>query len=106
MWHVATTEAWISETGRGFSLVANMSARVSSTGDNSLGVELGRKDNIACILQRPGTVDTDISRSFKRNVPKDKALHERGQKLISIIDNVKKSDNGKFFAWDDKEIPW
>ncbi|CAD6266985.1 unnamed protein product [Miscanthus lutarioriparius] len=60
-----------SETGRGFALVANMSARVSSIGDNALGgwhayrasktalnqltktvsVEFGRKDNIACILE-------------------------------------------------------
>ncbi|KAF8655541.1 hypothetical protein HU200_061087 [Digitaria exilis] len=117
-----------SETGRGFSLVANMSARVSSIGDNGLGgwhsyrasktalnqltktvsVELGRKDNIACILLHPGTVDTDLSRPFQRNVPKDKLFTREFsvQKLLSIIDNVKKSDNGKFFAWDGQEIPW
>ncbi|CAL4891083.1 unnamed protein product [Urochloa decumbens] len=117
-----------SETGRGFSLVANMSARVSSIGDNGLGgwhsyrasktalnqltktasIELGRKDNIACILLHPGTVDTDLSRPFQRNVPKDKLFMREFsvEKLLSIIDNVKKSDNGKFFAWDGQEIPW
>ncbi|RLM98847.1 hypothetical protein C2845_PM06G33820 [Panicum miliaceum] len=117
-----------SETGRGFSLVANMSARVSSIGDNGLGgwhsyrasktalnqltktvsVEFGRKDNIACILLHPGTVDTDLSRPFQRNVPKDKLFTREFsvQKLLSIIDSVKKSDNGKFFAWDGQEIPW
>ncbi|KAJ1266294.1 hypothetical protein BS78_08G140100 [Paspalum vaginatum] len=117
-----------SETGRGFSLVANMSARVSSIGDNGLGgwhsyrasktalnqltktvsVEFGRKDNIACILLHPGTVDTDLSRPFQRNVPKDKLFTREFsvQKLLSVIDNVKKSDNGKFFAWDGQEIPW
>ncbi|CAD6341013.1 unnamed protein product [Miscanthus lutarioriparius] len=117
-----------SETGRGFALVANMSARVSSIGDNALGgwhayrasktalnqltktvsVEFGRKDNIACILLHPGTVDTDLSRPFQRNVPKGKLFTREFsvQKLLSIIDNVNKSDNGKFFAWDGQEIPW
>ncbi|GJM95190.1 hypothetical protein PR202_ga11898 [Eleusine coracana subsp. coracana] len=117
-----------SETGRGFSLVANMSARVSSIGDNGLGgwhsyrasktalnqltktisVEFGRKDNIACILLHPGTVDTDLSRPFQRNVPKGKLFTREFsvQKLLSVIDNTKKSDNGKFFAWDGQEIPW
>jgi len=117
-----------SDTGRGFSLVANMSARVSSIGDNGLGgwhsyrasktalnqltktvsVEFGRKDNITCILLHPGTVDSDLSRPFQRNVPKDKLFTREFsvQKLLSIIDSVKKSDNGKFFAWDGQEIPW
>ncbi|KAF0889370.1 hypothetical protein E2562_023670 [Oryza meyeriana var. granulata] len=117
-----------SETERGFSLVANMSARVGSIGDNGLGgwhsyrasktalnqltktvsVELGKKGNIACILLHPGTVDTDLSRPFQKNVPKDKLFTREFsvQKLLSIIDNVKKSDNGKFFAWDGQEIPW
>ncbi|GJN35456.1 hypothetical protein PR202_gb24236 [Eleusine coracana subsp. coracana] len=116
------------ETGRGFSLVANMSARVSSIGDNGLGgwhsyrasktalnqltktisVEFARKDNIACILLHPGTVDTDLSRPFQRNVPKGKLFTREFsvQKLLSVIDNTKKSDNGKFFAWDGQEIPW
>ncbi|VAI27379.1 unnamed protein product [Triticum turgidum subsp. durum] len=116
------------ETGKGFSLVANMSARVGSIGDNALGgwhsyrasktalnqltktasVELGKKDNIACILLHPGTVDTDLSRPFQRNVAKDKLFTREFsvQKLLSIIDNAKKTDNGKFFAWDGQEIPW
>ncbi|KAL5217479.1 hypothetical protein ABZP36_018163 [Zizania latifolia] len=100
-----------SETDKGFSLVANMSARVGSIGDNVTkiaSVELGKKDNIACILLHPGTVDTDLSRPFQKNVHKDKLFTREFsvQKLLSIIDNVKKSDNGKFFAWDGQEIPW
>ncbi|RCV19432.1 hypothetical protein SETIT_3G383900v2 [Setaria italica] len=74
----------------------------------TVSVEFGRKDNIACILLHPGTVDTDLSRPFQKNVPKDKLFTREFsvQKLLSIIDNVKKSDNGKFFAWDGEEIPW
>ncbi|KAM0891192.1 hypothetical protein ACQ4PT_026558 [Festuca glaucescens] len=71
-------------------------------------VELGKKDNIACILLHPGTVDTDLSRPFQKNVAKDKLFTREFsvQKLLSIIDNAKKSDNGEFFAWDGQEIPW
>ncbi|XP_074567926.1 uncharacterized protein LOC141824516 isoform X3 [Curcuma longa] len=110
-------------------IIASLSARVGSIGDNGLGgwhsyrasktalnqltktisVEFGRKkDPIVCILLHPGTVDTDLSRPFQRNVPPGKLFTKEFsvQKMLSIIDNVKSSDNGKFFAWDGQEIPW
>ncbi|TVU49155.1 hypothetical protein EJB05_00449, partial [Eragrostis curvula] len=132
-----------SETRRGFSLVTNMSARVSSIGDRRFGrlaliqsfqnsvesiiidliprllglyhavaktisVEFGTKDNIACILLHLGTVNTDLSRPFQTNVPKGKLFKREfsAQKLLFVIDNAKKSDNGKFLAWEGQEIPW
>ncbi|XP_028800358.1 uncharacterized protein LOC114755660 isoform X2 [Neltuma alba] len=116
-------------TERSVAVVASLSARVGSIGDNRLGgwhsyrsskaalnqltktisVELARKkDPIACILLHPGTVDTDLSKPFQRNVSKDKLFTKEfsAQKLLTIINNVKKHDNGKFFAWDGQEIPW
>ncbi|KAL6546273.1 hypothetical protein OROMI_021994 [Orobanche minor] len=116
-------------TEREFAIVANISARVGSIGDNHLGgwhsyrssksglnqltktvsVEFARKkDPIVCLLLHPGTVDTDLSKPFQRNVPESKLFSKEFsvQKLLSIIDNAKKSDNGKFFAWDGQEIPW
>ncbi|KAK1419296.1 hypothetical protein QVD17_28461 [Tagetes erecta] len=116
-------------TERDVAVVANISARVGSIGDNRLGgwhsyraskaalnqltkcvaVELARKkDPVICILLHPGTVDTDLSRPFQKNVPKDKLFTKEFsvQKLLGIIDSSKRHDNGKFFAWDGKEIPW
>ncbi|KAH0941461.1 hypothetical protein HID58_001098, partial [Brassica napus] len=120
-------------TEREVAVVANLSARVGSIGDNKLGgwhsyrasktalnqrtayltknvsVELGRrKDPVVCILLHPGTVDTDLSRPFQRNVPEGKLFTKEYavQKLLHIINNAKKQDNGKFFAWDGQEIPW
>ncbi|PPS10387.1 hypothetical protein GOBAR_AA10257 [Gossypium barbadense] len=116
-------------TDRDVAVVANISARVSSIGDNRLGgwhsyrsskaalnqltktisVEFERKkDPIACILLHPGTVDTDLSRPFQRNVPAEKLFAKEFsvQKLLNIINNAKQRDNGKFFAWDGQEIPW
>lgn len=67
-----------------------------------------KKDPIICILLHPGTVDTDLSRPFQRNVPEGKLFTKEFsvEKLLSIINNAKASDNGKFFAWDGQEIPW
>ncbi|XP_058071691.1 uncharacterized protein LOC131220857 isoform X2 [Magnolia sinica] len=117
-----------SGTERDVAIVANLSARVGSIGDNRFGgwhsyrssksalnqltktisVEFARKDPIACILLHPGTVDTDLSKPFQRNVPDGKLFTKEFsvQKLLGIIDNVKIRDNGKFFAWDGQEIPW
>lgn len=116
-------------TDRDHAIVANISARVGSIGDNGLGgwhsyraskaglnqltktvsVEFARKkDPIVCILLHPGTVDTDLSRPFQSNVPEGKLFTKEFsvQKLLSIIMNAKRSDNGKFFAWDGQEIQW
>ncbi|KAJ6847043.1 uncharacterized protein M6B38_284550 [Iris pallida] len=118
-----------SGTKREFAVVANISARVSSIGDNGLGgwhsyrasktalnqltknisLEFARrKDPIVCILLHPGTVDTDLSRPFQRNVPEGKLFSREFsvQKLLGIIDGAKSSDNGKLFAWDGSTIPW
>ncbi|KAF5190462.1 C-factor [Thalictrum thalictroides] len=116
-------------TGQDFAVVANISARVGSIGDNRLGgwhsyrssksalnqltktlsVEFARrKDAIICILLHPGTVDTDLSKPFQKNVPQEKLFTKEYsvQKLLGIINNVNSTDNGKFFAWDGQEIPW
>lgn len=116
-------------TERDVAVVANISARVGSIGDNRLGgwhsyrsskaalnqltktisVEFGRKkDPVICLLLHPGTVDTDLSRPFQRNVPEGKLFTKEFsvQKLLNIINSAKIKDNGKFFAWDGQEIPW
>ena len=75
----------------------------------TVSVEFARKkDPIICILLHPGTVDTDLSRPFQRNVPEGKLFTKEFsvQKLLGIINNAKRHDNGKFFAWDGQEIPW
>ncbi|XP_056175746.1 uncharacterized oxidoreductase C663.09c isoform X1 [Syzygium oleosum] len=115
-------------TDRDVAVVANISARVGSIGDNRLGgwhsyrsskaalnqltktvsVEFARKkDPVICILLHPGTVDTDLSKPFQRNVPEGKLFTKEYSvpKLLGIIDHATIQDNGKFFAWDGQEIP-
>lgn len=114
---------------RTVAVVANLGARVGSIGDNRLGgwhsyrasksalnqltktvsIEFGRKkDPVICLLLHPGTVNTDLSKPFQRNVPEGKLFTTEFsvQKLLSIINSATVHDNGKFFAWDGQEIPW
>ena len=120
-------EALLPRHGR--CVFANLSARVGSIGDNRLGgwyayraskaaqnmitrnlsIELHRRARgIICVALHPGTVDTSLSRPFQSNVSEnqlfspDQAAHQ----LLSVIDGLHCEDNGRFFAWDAKPIPW
>ena len=106
-----------------------MSARVGSIGDNSTGGWLSyrgsktalnqmtktmsleferRRQKVASILLHPGTVDTDLSKPFQKNVPEGKVFpRDRAvRQLLEIIDRTSMAANGKYYAWDGSEIPW
>ena len=110
-------------------VVANLSARVSSVGDNALGgwhsyrasktalnqltkncaIEFSRKKHpITFLLLHPGTVDTDLSEPFKKNVPAEKLFtaERAARQLLRIVGAKTQLDTGKFFAWDGTEVPW
>lgn len=116
-------------TSRPAAIIANLSARVGSIGDNGTGgwyayrasksalnqltktasLEFARKrDPIVSILLHPGTVDTDLSKPFQRNVPEGKLFTREYsvERLLGIINRIDAKDNGKFFAWDGQEIVW
>lgn len=116
-------------TSRPVAVIANLSARVGSIGDNGTGgwyayrasktalnqltktasIEFARKrDPIVSILLHPGTVDTDLSKPFQRNVPQGKLFTKEYsvERLLGVINGVDAKDNGKFFAWDGQEIVW
>jgi NAD(P)-dependent dehydrogenase (short-subunit alcohol dehydrogenase family) len=110
-------------------IIANMSARVGSIGDNRLGgwysyraskaalnqltktmsVELARKkEKVAAVLLHPGTTDTELSEPFQRNVAPEKLFSkERSvRQMLGILDKVTMADTGTFYAWDGSIIPW
>ncbi|XP_028844913.1 uncharacterized protein LOC114795594 [Denticeps clupeoides] len=110
-------------------ILINMTARVGSIGDNVLGgwysyrmskaalnmatknlsIELGRnRQKVVCVSLHPGTVDTDLSRPYHKNVPKNKLFSAdySVQCLMSIIDRLNIDKTGKAYAWDGSEIPW
>lgn len=108
-------------------ILVNMSARVGSVTDNWLGgwysyrmskaalnmatknlsIELGRK-NVICVSLHPGTVNTDLSSRYLKNVDPATVFTPEFSvdRLMNIIYSLELKDNGKFFAWDGKEIRW
>lgn len=109
------------------SIFAALSARVGSISDNKLGgwyayraskaalnmmikntsIEIARKNKNAIIVGlHPGTVDSELSKPFQRNVAADKLFTPdyAVQKLLEVLENLIPSQTGKCFAWDGSEI--
>ena len=113
----------------GRAVLANVSARVGSIGDNRMGgwyayrasktaqnmftknlaIELGRRRKELVVLAvHPGTVATDLSAPFASRLGPDRRFPvERGAaQVLAVIDRATRDDHGKFFAWDGSEIEW
>jgi Dehydrogenases with different specificities (related to short-chain alcohol dehydrogenases) len=109
------------------SIFAALSARVGSISDNHLGgwysyraskaalnmviknlaIEISRSNKKAIIVGlHPGTVDSNLSKPFQRNVPQRKLFKSEysTQKLLEVLANLTSKQSGKCFAWDGKEI--
>lgn len=56
----------------------------------------------------PGTVNTDLSRLYHKNVPKDKLFNPEHSVnyLMGIIDTLNIEKTGKAYSWDCTELPW
>ncbi|XP_068431029.1 C-signal [Clinocottus analis] len=117
------------ESKRHSGIIANISAKVGSIGDNRLGgwysyrmskaalnmatrnlsIELSRRrPQVLCVSLHPGTVDTDLSRPYHRNVPREQLFSSErsvGQ-MMSILDALDAQSTGKAFNWDGTELPW
>lgn len=110
-------------------VMAFLSARVGSIGDNRLGgwhsyraskaalnalircfaIELASRNREAIVVAvHPGTVDTDLSRPFQRHVPGGKLFRpeEAARHLLAVIDRLTPADSGGFFAWDGTRIEY
>ena len=109
------------------SVFASLSARVGSISDNRLGgwyayrgskaaqnmftknisIELARVAPHAIVVGlHPGTVDTDLSKPFQRNVPEKQLLPARESvaALLQVIESLDREDSGKIFDFRGNEI--
>lgn len=110
-------------------VLAALSARVGSIGDNALGgwyayraskaalnqlwrtlaVEcLRTHPRAACVLLHPGTVDTPLSAPFSARVPAERLFtpEQAADQLLGILAGLGPEDSGRFIAWDGRDIPW
>lgn len=114
----------ISREGR--TVLATLSARVGSIGDNALGgwtsyrtakaavnqvihttaIELARTHKEAiCIALHPGTVATPFTEKYLGRRPSVSPA-EAAQNLLGVIDGLTPDHTGQFFDWKGEAVPW
>lgn len=107
-------------------VMAVLSARVGSIGDNRAGgwhsyraskaalnqiirgaaVELGRSHpQAACVALHPGTVATRFTEKYLGRHPAV-APSEAAANLLRVIDGLSPAQSGQFFDWAGKPVPW
>jgi NAD(P)-dependent dehydrogenase (short-subunit alcohol dehydrogenase family) len=110
-------------------VLALMSARVGSIGDNKLGgwfsyrtsksginqlvrstdifLKMKNGSKAMCVGLHPGTVKTSLSEEFWDSTPKEKLFSPEysAEQLISVINGLEESGRGKCWDWQGKEIP-
>lgn len=111
------------------SILATISAKIGSIGDNQLGGWYGYRASKAAlnmfmrnvaiefkrsspktivITMHPGTTDTNLSQPFQKNVPPEKlfSVERTVSQLLTVIKNLEEKDSGEFFSWDSSRLPW
>lgn len=111
------------------SLLATLSAKLGSIGDNHLGGWYGYRASKAAlnmfvrtvaieyrrtnpqtivVTLHPGTTDTPLSQPFQKNVPTQKlfSVDRTVTQLLAVMENLTPDDSGQFFSWDGTPLPW
>lgn len=107
-------------------IVAALSARVGSIGDNRLGgwygyraakaalnqivhtaaIELARSHRqTICVALHPGTVETALTRAYLARHPAV-APQTAAENLLAVLDGLAPADTGGFFDWAGNRIAW
>ena len=84
-----------------------MSKAALNMATKNLSIELGRgRKKVICVSLHPGTVDTDLSRPYHKNVPNLFTTEYSVNSLLQVIDSLTVEDSGKFFTYDRTELPY
>ena len=115
--------------GKHPAIVASLSARVGSIGDNrhggwysyraskaahnmlmkTLSIELTRLNKQSIVLcLHPGTTDTSLSKPFQARVPSEKLFTPDfvAKQLLEVVSKRTPEDTGSFWDWAGKPIEW
>ena len=108
-------------------VLAHLSARVGSIGDNRLGgwyayraskaalnqfvrsmaIELKRKNKRSvCVAVHPGTVDTALTKPFQRSAKVLFTPDDSVARMMTVLDGLTPAESGGFFAYDGSAIEW
>ena len=66
------------------------------------------KHNAICVGVHPGTVKTDLSRSYWESATRMEVFEpmDAASNLINVVENLATNQRGKLWDWAGKEIPW
>lgn len=115
--------------GKHPAIIASLSARVGSIGDNghggwysyraskaahnmlmkTLSIELTRLNKQSIVLcLHPGTTDTSLSKPFQARVPSEKLFTPDfvAEQLLKVISQRTAEDTGSFWDWAGEPIEW
>jgi NAD(P)-dependent dehydrogenase (short-subunit alcohol dehydrogenase family) len=108
-------------------IIATISAKVGSIGDNELGgwasyraskaalnqivrttaVELRRtRPEAVCVAIHPGTVDTPLSAPFSKSGLTVRTPEVAAREILSVLDNLGPEDSGSFRDYRGAVLPW
>jgi len=111
----------------GKSVLASLSAKVGSIGDNEIGgwysyraskaalnqllrctaIELARRKKEAiCLALHPGTVDTGLSAPFSKSGLDVQSASVAAGRLLQVIDKATPAESGSFLDYKGERLPW
>ena len=73
----------------------------------NFAIELVRTNKLAKVIGlHPGTVDTELSKPFQKNVPDNKLFTPQfsADAMLNVIQGLKDGDSGSVFAFDGSKI--
>jgi NAD(P)-dependent dehydrogenase (short-subunit alcohol dehydrogenase family) len=107
------------------SVLANISAKAGSIGENTVGGWTSQRSTkaalnmitknealefrsrgIVCVSLDPGVVETEMSAPYRKALPKTISADDASSMLLKLIFNLKQQDTGKFFSYDGTELKW
>ena len=106
---IDTLYSTLSYTGLGGWYSYRLSKAALNMTTKNLSLEFGRgRKKVICISLHPGTVDTDLSRPYHKNVPAANlfSAEHSVNLLMNIINGLTIKDTGKFMNWNGSELPF
>ena len=78
--------------------------RASKAGLNAINTTLAQdfgKEGMTFVVMHPGYVQTDMN-AGQGNITPDQSA----KGIVSVVRKLRPEDNGKFYDWEGKELPW
>ena len=87
-------------------VLALLSAKVGSIGDNTAAIEVKRSNPQAVLASlHPGTVNTGLSKPFKGEQI-GRSASDAACDMLNVLAQLTPADTGSFFSYNGERLPW